>query len=116
MDKERTLYHDLIKKELNLTFGMTADGKGAQGDSVWVNDTFAKIVRWQTKIKDFEIVILQSKIEEKKSLAQLKAIPRLIKDLKVRAYITESLGNRLTILRRDHLASPSSKQATAEQE
>ena len=62
-------------------------------------------MRWQKYIREVEVIILQNKITERRTLVQVKAVCKWISDLKIKAYMAEMLSSKLTILRRDYLDS-----------
>ena len=55
--------------------------------------------------------MLQNKIEERRTLIQVKAVCKWIEDEKIKTYMAEMMSSKLTILRRDYLNSSSVAQS-----
>ena len=83
-----------------LNLGLANNGR-PQHDPSWATSRYIQIMRIQKVIQEFEVILAQNKIEEKRTLIQVKCVSKWIADVKDKSSLAQNLAAKLTILRRD---------------
>ena len=67
-----------------LNLGLGQGGK-PQHDPSWATSRFVQILRIQKVLQEFEVIMAQNKIEERRTLLQIRAVAKWISDVKIKA-------------------------------
>ena len=93
-------YYQTLLNEVYLNLGLSHNGK-PQHDPSWATSRYIQIIRIQKVIQEFEVILAQNKIEEKRTLIQVKCVSKWISNVKDKVSLAQNLAAKLTILRRD---------------